>query len=122
MLILNFSPRSKVFLNSSCERVKIVSINDDSHYLILDLDEYLTPTVLEHSLPDNEKYFMMSGTVDTYSAIFFDLLDKMEMFYIQMHTIDQLTYVVDPVEVSTKHNYRVIKLGKFIVSDSRSNN
>lgn len=88
-------------------------MNYDSHFLTLQLDKYLSPAVLEHSLPDNDKYFMQSGNIETYSAIFFSLLDQMEQFYIQMNSIDELTYVVEPVDISTKHNYRVIKLGKF---------
>lgn len=39
----------------------------------------------------------------------------MEQFYIQMNSIDELTYVVEPVDISTKHNYRVIKLGNLFV-------
>lgn len=58
---------------------------------------------------------MRSGNIETYSAIFFSLLDQMEQFYIQMNSIDELTYVVEPVDISTKHNYRVIKLGNFFV-------
>lgn len=54
---------------------------------------------------------MSAGNIETYSAIFFSLLDQMEQFYIQMNSIDELTYVVEPVDISTKHNYRVIKLG-----------
>lgn len=38
----------------------------------------------------------------------------MAEFYAQMNTIDELTYVVDPEEITTKHNHRVIKLGMII--------
>lgn len=47
-----------------------------------------------------------------HSTTFFGLLKQMEQFYAQIDTIDQLTYVVDPEIVTTKHNHRVIKLGK----------
>lgn len=110
--MLIFSPRSKVFINNKCDEIKIVPVNYDTHYLIIKLDEHLKPFVKEHSLPDNDKYFMLSGTIETFSAIFFSLLDQMDAFYIQMNTIDELTFVVDPVEITTKHNYRLIKLGK----------
>lgn len=111
--LLCCSPRSKVYINEQCDRIKITPTDSyESHYLILKLDEHLNPSVEDHSLPDNEKYFMVSGAIETYSGIFFRLLDEMEKFYDQMDTIDELTYVVDPVKISTKHNYRMIKLGK----------
>lgn len=65
-----------------------------------------------HSLPENEKYFKPVGTIETHSATFFNLLDQMGEFYAQMNTIDELTYVVDPETITTKHNFRVIKLGQ----------
>lgn len=109
--------RRKVFMNSACNQIKIVPVRDlDSHYLILKLDENLNVTVLSHSLPENEKYFKPIGTIETHSATFFSLYEQMDEFYSQMNTIDELTYVVDPEEITTKHNYRVIKLGKILKS------
>lgn len=111
--------RRKVFMNSACDQIKIVPIRDlDSHYLILKLDENLNVTVLSHSLPENDKYFKPIGTIETLSATFFSLYEQMDDFYSQMNTIDELTYVVDPEEITTKHNYRVIKLGKIFKSTS----
>lgn len=107
------SSKRKVFINTECDQIKIVPVGDyDTHYLILSLDEHLNVSILEHSLPENEKYFKSIGTIDTYSSAFFNLLQQMEEFYAQMNTIDELTYVVDPEEITTKCNYRVIKLGK----------
>lgn len=107
--------RRKVFVNSTCDQIKIVPLRDsDSHYLILKLDEHLNVTILSHSLPENEKYFKSIGTIEMHSATFFSLYEQMDDFYAQMNTIDELTYVVDPEEVTTKHNYRVIKLGNII--------
>lgn len=109
--------RRKVFMNSACNQIKIVPVRDlDSHYLILKLDENLNVTVLSHSLPENDKYFKPIGTIETHSATFFSLYEQMDDFYSQMNTIDELTYVVDPEEITTKHNYRVIKLGKILKS------
>lgn len=87
----------------------------DSHYLVLKLDEHLSVSVLTHSLPENEKYFKPVGTIETHSATFFSLLDQMGEFYAQMNTIDELTYVVDPETITTKHNFRVIRLGQLDV-------
>lgn len=103
-----------MFINSTCDQIKIIPVNDyDSHYLILRLDENLNVTVLTHSLPENEKYFKPINTIEMHSVTFFSLLEQMEKFYAQINAIDELTYVVDPEIVTTKHNHRVIKLGMY---------
>lgn len=103
-----------MFLSSLCDEIKIIPVHDyDSHYLILRLDENLTVSVLEHSLPESEKYFKPVGRIEMFSATFFHLLDQMERFYAQISIIDELTCVVDPEVITTKHNHRVIRLGKF---------
>ncbi|XP_031636274.1 E3 ubiquitin-protein ligase FANCL [Contarinia nasturtii] len=104
--------RSKVFVSPDCQQIKIVPSKDYdfSHYLILQLENDLNVSILEHSLPDNEKYFKPLGTIETYSATFFSLLEQTVEFYRQMEIIDELCYVVDPEEITTKQNYRVIKL------------
>lgn len=100
-------------MNATCDQIKIIPVNDyDSHHLILQLDENLSVTVLAHSLPESEKFFKPINTIEMHSATFFNLLEQMENFYAQMNTIDELTYVVDPEVVTTKHNHRVIKLGE----------
>lgn len=107
-----FSERCKVYISPDCQQIKIVPADDyDAHHLTLQLDDKLNVSVLSHSLPENERYFKPVGTIETHSATFFSLLDQMGEFYAQMNTIDELTYVVDPEEITTKHNYRVIKLG-----------
>lgn len=108
----NFSDRCKVYISSDCQQIKIVPVEDyGAHHLTLKLDDKLNVSILAHSLPENEKYFKTAGTIDSYSATFFNLLDQMAEFYAQMNIIDELTYVVDPEEITTKHNHRVIKLG-----------
>lgn len=98
-------------MSPNWNQIKIVPIeNYESHYLILKLDEHLNVSVLTYSLPDNDKYFKPFGTIQTYSATFFELLKQTEEFYANMNTIDELTCVVDPEEITTKHNHRVIKL------------
>lgn len=105
--------RWKVFVSPDCQQIKIVPAKDyHSHYMILQLDDSLNVTILAHSLPENDKYFKPVGTIGSYSDAFFNLLQQTEEFYAQMNSIDELTYVVDPEEITTKHNYRVIKLGK----------
>lgn len=106
-----------MFVNATCDQIKIIPINDDSHYLVLRLDENLNVSVLAHSLPENEKYFKPINTIEKHSATFFNLLEQMERFYAEINTIDMLTCVVDPEVVTTKHNHRVIKLGTYEISE-----
>lgn len=73
-------------------------------------------TVSSHSLPNIEKLFKPFGTVESYGPIFFSYLEQMELFYNYMSTIDELCYVVDPMIIDTKCNYRLIKLGTMIES------
>lgn len=69
-------------------------------------------SVTDHSLPDfNGKLFNFVGHLEAYAAKFYEYLDQMDEFYGHMNTVDELCFVVDPVEVTTKCNYRVIKLG-----------
>lgn len=107
------SKRSKIFINTKCDEIKIIPIDFDLHFLILKLDDRQNASVLAHSLPDTEPYFKPIGTIETHSAIFYHQLQCMEKFYMQMDTIDQLTCVVDPPQVTTKHDYRIIRLGKW---------
>lgn len=114
--IIAFFSRGKTYLNSDCSQIKITP--DDSygndHFLILTIKEDLTVSVVDHSLPDiNGKLFNFCGNLESYAAKFFEYLDQMEEFYCHMNAMDELCFVVDPVEVSTKCNMRVIKLGKF---------
>lgn len=78
------------------------------------IDDRLNATILEHSLPETDNYFKPHGTMETYVATFFNLLQRMEGFYEQMDTMDELTCVVDPMQPTTKHDYRIIRLGTII--------
>lgn len=101
-----------MFINQQCDEVKIVPIDFDTHYLVLKIDDRQNASVLTHSLPIGDEYFKPAGTLQMYAATFFELLQGLDEFYRQMDTVDQLTCVVDPLQISTKHDYRIIRLGK----------
>lgn len=103
-----------MYLSDDCKRIKIIPAdNYDDHYIILAVNIDLSINVAEHSLPDTENnLFPACGSIESYTAMFFGYLEQMEDFYCQMNTIDQLCYVVDPVEITTKSNYRTIKISK----------
>lgn len=108
-----YSSRSKVFISNGCEEIKITPSIDNivSHFIILKLDKNLTASVLSHSLPSIDKLFKPFGTIESFVTTFFSILEHLEQFYVEMNTIDELCYVVDPMEITTKCNYRIIKLG-----------
>lgn len=106
--------RGKTFLNTDCTQIKITPGDEYTadHYLILTVGEDLNVSVSSHSLPDpNGRLFNFAGTIGTFAAKFFEYLDQIEEFYEHMSTIDELCFVVDPAEITTKCNSRIIKLG-----------
>lgn len=103
----------RILINAADSRLKIVHAEySDLHFVELELNESLEATVCAHSLPDIEYLFKPVGTVDFHTNTFFTLLSQMESFYTQINVIDELCDVVDPVEYSTKCDYRVFRLGK----------
>lgn len=69
--------------------------------------------VSEHSLPEKHKWFQSStGSITNYFNEFSRLLEELEEFYSNINTIDELCFVVDPVQPSTKINYRIFKIGE----------
>lgn len=109
------STEKHIYVDHGCNAIKIEPVNNvDSHFIVLKLDEDLIATVSSHSLPNIEKLFKPFGTVESYATMFFSYLEQMELFYGHMSTIDELCYVVDPVKIDTKCNYRLIKIGRII--------
>lgn len=85
----------------------------------MDIKNDLNVTIVDHSLPDaTGKLFSFSGNIESYVTKFFEYLGQMEEFYCQLNAIDELCFVVDPIEVNTKSNSRIIKLGIKIFDSS----
>lgn len=90
------------------------------HFLALSLCPNSIPAdmqVTAHSLPivDDRAvggtWFQASGPLRNHIATFQLCLDQMEAFYENMHTIDELCFVVHPLAVSTKCVQRTFKIG-----------
>lgn len=108
------SAQKKIYVDRGCNEIRIEPTNNvDSHFIVLKLDEDLIATVSSHSLPNIEKLFKPLGTVESFATIFFSYLEQMELFYSHLSTIDELCYVVDPIKIDTKCNFRLIKIGRF---------
>lgn len=88
-----------------------VKISDKIHYLILSITSSLDVVKKEDSLPD-KLIWSSTGTITNYLNEFTRLLEQVEEFYSNINTIDELCFVVDPIQPSTKINYRIFKIGK----------
>ena len=125
ILSLEMYKNCKIFTNSLYNRVKFTNFIDyEGHFLELEyLDTHIK--VLEHSLPDRSterlefdgdnsenSIFTPSNTPNGYLIQFMKLLENFELFYKYIGVIDELCYVVEPTEITTKHNWRIFKLNE----------
>lgn len=72
--------------------------------------------VSDHSLPQCKiQWFHSSpGKIESYLNEFTRFLEQLEEFYSNINTIDELCFVVDPVQPSTKLNWRIFKIGMLL--------
>ena len=71
--------------------------------------------VNEHSLPELTKTMFehrQNNLIDIIT-LFIEYLNQLDEFYINMNTIDELCYVVEPSIITTKSTYRIFKLSNF---------
>ncbi|XP_037028246.1 uncharacterized protein LOC119068667 isoform X2 [Bradysia coprophila] len=88
-----------------------IRFSDFTHYLTLSITKDLDVIPLEHSLPDQHKWFQSTGTVTSYLNEFTKSLEELDEFYSNLNAIDELCFVVDPLQPSTKNNFRIFKIG-----------
>lgn len=89
--------------------------NYENHFIKLKLINNCALRVVEHSLPEIEltdSIFNTNNSIENHLATFFRYLEQFEEFYYNMIKIDELCFVVDPIEVTTKSTVRIFKLGK----------
>ncbi|GAB0100491.1 uncharacterized protein DMENIID0001_165410 [Sergentomyia squamirostris] len=98
-------------------KIRISGIaGNEKHFLELDVGTEKTQMkVIQHSLPNipGEMFWKM-GTIDSHLATFNALLNQMSDFYENMHTIDELCFVVGPSEITTKTTSRIVKFSEKI--------
>ncbi|XP_037028244.1 E3 ubiquitin-protein ligase FANCL isoform X1 [Bradysia coprophila] len=87
-----------------------IRFSDFTHYLTLSITKDLDVIPLEHSLPDQHKWFQSTGTVTSYLNEFTKSLEELDEFYSNLNAIDELCFVVDPLQPSTKNNFRIFKI------------
>ncbi|XP_055679924.1 E3 ubiquitin-protein ligase FANCL [Lutzomyia longipalpis] len=71
--------------------------------------------VLTHSLPSLPgEMFWKIGSIESHMSRFRILLGQIGEFYTNLHTIDELCFVVGPGKITTKTTYRIIKFNEKI--------
>lgn len=87
---------------------------ENDHHIALRVDDNLEVTVTSHSLPDvidGSPILKASGTIDGHFSQFLSYLRKLQSFYNNMNTIDEICFVVGPAKVTTKAVTRTLKIG-----------
>lgn len=123
--LLSRDSRCKTVINKDLNVIKLTNFEGyEGHYLDLEISKTFEATVQRHSLPDKDSFgnnlFSISGGLENVVGQFRRLLEQFSDFYSHLHTIDELCTVVEPVLVSTKHNWRMIRitervLGKIVI-------
>ncbi|XP_021693824.1 E3 ubiquitin-protein ligase FANCL [Aedes aegypti] len=106
----------KIFTNSDVSKLKLSGFKSiDAHYLemvrISDIDFQVT----SHSLPDlgsSVELFKWHASPAAHAVSFVQILDQLEEFYSNLHTLDELCHVVEPVNVDTRSTWRIIKFNQ----------
>lgn len=88
-----------------------VKFYDQIHYIYLAISENMDVTVSQHSLPDRHRWFPPMGSITSYFNEFIAAVEQLEEFYDNINTIDELCFVVDPIEPSTKSDARIFRIG-----------
>lgn len=106
----------KAFTNSDLSKLKLTGFKSmDAHFLemvrISDTDFQVT----SHSLPDlgsSIELFKWHASLETHVATFVQIFDQLEEFYSNLHTLDELCHVVEPVDIDTRSTWRIIKFNR----------
>lgn len=101
---------------------KLLRISDfaefeNVHHIELRVDDNMEVTVTSHSLPDildGSPILKASGTIEGLFEAFLTFLRKLQSFYDNMNTIDEICFVVGPAKLTTKSVTRTLKIGEFL--------
>ncbi|XP_059611563.1 E3 ubiquitin-protein ligase FANCL [Phlebotomus argentipes] len=105
-----------VKVTADYSKIKINGISENEHhYLEFAVTDKAQVKVTEHSLPPQlEKMFWKIGSIESHLANFNALLEQLNEFYDNMHTIDELCFIVGPANITTKTTSRIIKFNEKI--------
>ncbi|XP_058811608.1 E3 ubiquitin-protein ligase FANCL isoform X2 [Topomyia yanbarensis] len=73
--------------------------------------------VTEHTLPDlgpSIELFKWNASIEMHTTSFVQLLDQLDEFYANLHKIDELCHVVDPLEIDNRTTWRIVKFSQKI--------
>uniref|UniRef100_A0A182JMK0 RING-type domain-containing protein n=1 Tax=Anopheles atroparvus TaxID=41427 RepID=A0A182JMK0_ANOAO len=101
-----------ISFDHSFSQIEITGFESNSmHSLVLHRTTGLQFKVTKHTLPELavSEVFKRQTTLQRHVQVFVNMLDQLEEFYNNLNTIDELCYVVLPVQIDTKTTYRVFK-------------
>lgn len=106
----------KVFVSRDYKLLRIADFLEfeNDHYFELRVNDNMEVTVISHSLPDiidGSPILKATGTIEGHFEAFLCYLRKLQSFYDNMNTIDEICFVVGPAKVTTKSVTRTLKIG-----------
>lgn len=106
----------KLFVSRDYKLLRICDFAEfeNDHHIDLRVDDNMEVFVTSQSLPDvidGTPIFKSSGTIEGYFETFVSYLRKLQSFYDNMNTIDEICFVVGPAKVTTKSVTRTLKIG-----------
>uniref|UniRef100_A0A1B0D3S4 Uncharacterized protein n=1 Tax=Phlebotomus papatasi TaxID=29031 RepID=A0A1B0D3S4_PHLPP len=105
-----------VEMSSDCTKIRMSGMSgNEQHFLEFAVSDRAQVKVTDHSLPALPgEMFWKIGTIESHMASFQSFLGQLVEFYDNMHTIDELCFVVGPPEITTKTTHRIIKFSEKI--------
>lgn len=106
----------KLFISRDYQLLRISDFGEfeNDHHIELRVEDNMEVTVTSHSLPDiidGSPILKTSGTIEGHFEMFLSYLRKLQSFYDNMNTIDEICFVVGPAKVTTKAVTRTLKIG-----------
>nr|XP_019545618.2 uncharacterized protein LOC109416103 [Aedes albopictus] len=106
----------KIFSNSDVSKIKLSGFKAiDANFLEMERISDGDFQVTSHSLPDlgsSIELFKWHASPEAHAAAFVQILDQLDEFYSNLHTLDELCHVVEPVDIDTRTTWRIIKFNQ----------
>ncbi|XP_062557505.1 E3 ubiquitin-protein ligase Fancl [Armigeres subalbatus] len=106
----------KIFTTSDMSKIKLTgfkSMADHSLEMMRTGDGEFQVT--SHSLPDlgsSIELFKWHASPEAHASSFVQILEQLEEFYSNMHTLDELCHVVEPAHIDTRCTWRIIRFNQ----------
>ncbi|XP_055599751.1 uncharacterized protein LOC129748960 [Uranotaenia lowii] len=106
----------KIWSDCNFSRIKFSHFkSNDANFIELFRSNGADYKVISHSLPELGtlgEVFKRHASLSVHCASFVQILEQLEEFYSNLHTLDELCFVVSPSRIDTRTNWRIIKYNK----------